>query len=81
MFRLQKISCKLILASSPLGQKNLHDPEGLPDSGLFAREVDINVKRQAVVSGWIKATDLVTLSVEDVAGAVFRNDDYITSKI
>ena len=48
-----------------IGSKNLHDPEGLPDSGLFAREVDINVKRQAVVSGWIKATDLVTLSVED----------------
>ena len=64
-----------LLAVEP---KNLHDPEGLPDAGLFARELDINVGRQAVISGWVNATDLIALDVWQEPGSVFYDDDYIT---
>jgi len=51
-----------------VNSQNLHDPMGVPDSGVTAREVYFDVDEQMVVSGWIMGDDLVHLNVHSTAG-------------
>ncbi|MGI9132678.1 MAG: hypothetical protein ACR2I0_01850, partial [Rhodoferax sp.] len=48
--------------------QNIQDPVGGPDSGLFARQVLLNVGEQALVGGWVKGTEKVTLNVTGTPG-------------
>jgi hypothetical protein len=48
--------------------KNIQDPNGVPDSGVFARQVAFNVGEQALVSGWVKGTERVDISVTGTPG-------------
>ena len=48
--------------------RNVHEPAGLPDSGLYGRQTLVNVEEQSLVSGWIKADDLVRVNVWGTTG-------------
>jgi len=49
--------------------RNVNDPMGLPDSGLYARRTLVNVEEQVLVSGWIKGDDYVGIDVWGTTGA------------
>jgi hypothetical protein len=44
-------------------KQNIADPLGSPRSGIYAPEVHIALSEQLLVSGWIRAADLVSISV------------------
>jgi hypothetical protein len=50
-------------------RQNLQDPMGAPDSGLYAPELYIDLTEQMLVSGWVKADNLVSITVSASTGA------------
>ncbi|MDX1319015.1 MAG: calcium-binding protein, partial [Oceanospirillum sp.] len=54
--------------------KNLHDPNGLSDSGLNAKNILLNIKEQLHVGGWMLADDLIDIQVTDSDGTDNRYD-------
>ncbi|MEX8493277.1 MAG: hypothetical protein AB3X43_04715, partial [Sphaerotilus sp.] len=61
-----------------VNSQNLHDPNGLPDSGVTAQTLIVEVGEQAVVGGWLRGLDRVSLSVRGTPGDAGRSDAYFT---
>jgi hypothetical protein len=55
-------------------RQNKKDPLGLPDSGLTAQNLNIDIDEQFYLGGWLKANDTLNIDVKntDGVGAVYN---------
>ncbi len=60
-----------------VSSQNVQDPQGSADSGIFAKQLDIIVDEQAVVTGWLRATDQLDLTLTGATGDAGLNDGYL----
>ncbi|MCJ8343933.1 hypothetical protein MJH12_00160, partial [bacterium] len=51
-------------------KQNINDGLGAPDSGINAKEVQVIASEQMLLSGWVKATDLIDI---DIIGSTGTN--------
>ena len=51
-----------------INSRNLHNPDGLPDSGVTADTVLFDVIEQMIVGGWVRGTDAVDINVHSTDG-------------
>jgi len=57
--------------------KNIHNPDGAPDSGVAAEKVSLLVAEQLIAGGWIRGNDRVEITVTDtdaVGADILYND-------